>query len=76
MHVASALGVQSVVMFGPTNVAWFAYPENVNIPPKQCGNCWRVTEAWMENCPLGQEEPVCMYSVDVNEVVNHVLEAI
>lgn len=60
VHMAASLGVRSVVMFGPTNVDWFAYPENVNIKPPQCGNCWWSVDTWMERCPAEHETPVCM----------------
>lgn len=59
VHVAASLGVRCVVMFGPTNVDWFGYPQNINIVPKRCGNCWWSTDSWMDSCPIGHEVPVC-----------------
>lgn len=59
VHLATALGVHSVVIFGPTNVAWFGYPQNINIAPKLCGNCWWSTDNWMDICPIGHDIPVC-----------------
>lgn len=76
VHLGTAVGTRSVVMFGPTNLDWFGYPENINIPPKQCGNCWQVTENWMDACPLKMDDAVCMSSVDATAVTNHVLEAL
>ena len=60
VHIAASLGVRSVVLFGPTNIQWFGYPENVNVPPQLCGNCWWSTETWMEKCPANHAKPVCM----------------
>jgi hypothetical protein len=73
VHIGVALGVKSVVMFGPTNVEWFGYPQNANIAPKQCGNCWWSTESWMDVCPTGHEKPVCLDKIDPQEVVSHAL---
>jgi hypothetical protein len=60
VHLASALGIKSVVFFGPTNYKWFSYPENININPIECGNCWWSTETWMNTCPVGYIEPKCI----------------
>ncbi len=68
VHLAASLGVRSVVIFGPTNVAWFGYPQNANIAPKQCGNCWWSTDSWMDVCPVGHAQPVCTASIDPREV--------
>ncbi len=68
VHVAASLGVRSVVMFGPTNVGWFGYPQNANIEPRQCGNCWWSTDSWMDACPVGHEQPVCTASIDPRDV--------
>lgn len=62
VHIAASLGVKSLVFFGPTNLQWFSYEQNVNIPPTKCGNCWWSTETWMEQCPAEYEAPVCMQS--------------
>lgn len=60
VHLAAALGVKSMVFFGPTNSKWFSYPENINIQPFECGNCWWSTDSWMNSCPLGHAEPLCI----------------
>ncbi|OWJ60212.1 glycosyltransferase family 9 protein [Paraburkholderia caledonica] len=73
VHIGAALGVRSVVMFGPTNVKWFGYPQNANIAPAQCGNCWWSTDSWMDFCPAGHERPTCMGSIDPLKVVSEAL---
>lgn len=60
VHFASALGVKSIVLFGPTNLTWFGYQQNVNIPPASCGNCWWSTKDWMDRCPAGYDKPKCV----------------
>lgn len=59
VHLACALGIKSIVFFGPTNLPWFSYPENINISPNECGNCWWSTDNWMNECPLGLNVPAC-----------------
>lgn len=73
VHMAASLGVRSVVMFGPTNIDWFAYPENINISPPQCGNCWWSVDTWMEKCPADHEKPVCMATHSPRRIAEVVL---
>ncbi len=74
VHFASALGVKSVVLFGPTNQTWFGYSQNINIPPTACGNCWWSTKDWMDHCPAGHIDPVCtMHRAE--EVCNEISKA-
>jgi hypothetical protein len=73
VHIGATLGVKSVVMFGPTNVEWFGYPQNANIAPAECGNCWWSTDSWMDFCPAGHERPTCMGSIDARKVVSEAL---
>ena len=60
VHLARCLGVQSCVLFGPTPLPYFAYPENVNIVPPECGGCWWINNTWMDQCPRGMKEAECM----------------
>lgn len=76
VHLAAALGVRSAVMFGPTNVAWFGYPQNANVPPKECGNCWWSTDTWMDSCPVGHEKPICTSNINALEVVTEALKLV
>lgn len=73
VHLGAALGIRSVVMFGPTNIDWFGYPQNANIAPKHCGNCWWSSDTWMDSCPLGHKIPVCTANIDVDEVIKETL---
>lgn len=75
VHAAAALGVKSVVMWGPTNKEFFSYPQNVNLTGPGCaGGCWWLKKDWMKSCVLGYETPKCMDSISVDTVLNAVLE--
>lgn len=73
VHLAASLGVRSIVLFGPTSLDWFGYPENINVAPGQCGNCWWSTDIWLAQCPLGYEPPVCTSSYDLSAVVEQAI---
>lgn len=76
VHLAASLGTRCVVLFGPTNVDWFGYEENINIRPQKCGNCWWSTSTWMDNCPRGYKEPPCIASIDTHQVIEGVYSII
>jgi heptosyltransferase-2 len=66
MHVATALGVPTVAIFGPTH-PYRAYPwrhEHCEVLYKDvpCAPCWRRT------CPLKHHE--CMKRIEIQEVVD------
>lgn len=61
VHIAASLGTISVVIFGPTSFDYFAYPQNINMRPPVCGNCWWIEANWMDICARGEERPPCMY---------------
>lgn len=75
VHAAHMMGVKSVVLFGPTNMGFFGYEDNVNIAPNFCsdaGGCWWLKQDWMANCPLGYIAPLCMDSITVEDVFTKV----
>jgi ADP-heptose:LPS heptosyltransferase len=75
VHAAYMFGVKSIVLFGPTNLKFFSYPENINIAPKFCadeGSCWWLTDSWVAKCPLGYLEPLCIDSIPVEEVFENI----
>jgi hypothetical protein len=76
VHVAASLGTRSVVLFGPTSLGYFGYPNNVNLFSGFCGNCWGVTERWMESCPRGYGSARCMEMLDPQRVLAAVADAI
>ncbi|WP_155936627.1 glycosyltransferase family 9 protein [Mesorhizobium ciceri] len=62
VHIASCVGTPCCVVFGPTPIGYYAYPNNINISPRVCGNCWSITEDWQKTCLLGATEPPCMFT--------------
>jgi ADP-heptose:LPS heptosyltransferase len=74
VHVARAVNTRSVVMFGPTPASFFGYPQNENISPKLCGNCWWVTRRWAAECPRGLVMPECMESHNPTDVASRVVK--
>ena len=75
VHVAACYGVRSAVVFGPTSVGYFGYPDNVNLAPTFCGNCWWATPSWMEECPAGHARPRCMTDRDPQAVAAAIAKA-
>jgi hypothetical protein len=74
VHLARALHVTSVVMFGPTHREFFAYAVNRNLASTNCTNCWWTTGDWMRNCPRGLAEPECMASITPAQVLAEAVE--
>lgn len=76
VHVAASLGTRSVVLFGPTSLGYFGYADNVNLTSGFCGNCWGVTERWMETCPRGYSTARCMDQLEPARVIDAVAAAV
>ncbi len=76
VHVAACFGVQSLVLFGPTDADYFGYRSNINLRPRFCGGCWWTSEAWMDQCVRSFDEAQCMSSHAAEDVVAHVVEAL
>lgn len=79
VHAAHMLGVRSVVLFGPTNLDFFGYPDNLNIAPHFCadaGGCWWLKQDWMSKCALGYVSPLCMDSIELGEVFQKIVEGL
>ncbi|VVM06579.1 FkbM family methyltransferase [Methylacidimicrobium tartarophylax] len=76
VHLASCVGTRCAVLFGPTNIDFFGYPGNINIPPQVCGNCWWSTDSWMSRCPRGLPGSPCMESIDPTRVAEAIATAL
>jgi len=76
VHLAAAVGTRSCVVFGPTSVSYFAYKDNINLPPPVCGDCWWSTDDWQTNCPRGMLKPQCLSERTPESVVEAVRPAI
>ena len=76
IHARRLFNKQSIVLFGPTNVDYFSYKENINIAPKFCGDCWWIERDWMARCKEGYSTPKCMDSISVLTVFKEILKII
>jgi ADP-heptose:LPS heptosyltransferase len=72
VHLRHMLGKRkSVVLFGPTPVAYFSYPENVNMISENCHDCMWMIDEWNEFCSRGRNAvPECLKSITPNCVLS------
>lgn len=70
VHLREALhGGPSVVLFGPTPIEFFGYPNNINISANVCKHwCAGHHFLWQKECFLGNN--VCMNSLKPGMVIN------
>ena len=62
MHLATQLGTKCAVIYGPTQVELFGYPQNINLMSDKCSNCYLLYPEYYK-CARGLEKPECMWSV-------------
>jgi len=77
VHLANAIHARCVVLFGPTPVELFGYPENINLEPPGCKACWFSTHTWVIECPRHTSGPECMgghSATSVVEAANRIIE--
>ncbi|MCL2484455.1 MAG: hypothetical protein FWF00_00135 [Endomicrobia bacterium] len=74
VHIAKALGVKSLVLFGQTNAEYIAYPENINIVSSVCSNCYVAKGFVNIKCLLGNDKPLCMESIAPEFVAQKAIE--
>ncbi len=60
VHLNRAVHGTSVVMFGPTPIKTFGYPQNINLAPSSCKECFWTTLTWLLECPRETSGPECM----------------
>ena len=77
VHLRHALkGGPSVVMFGPTSIDLYGYPENLNIPSGVCTWCEWTHDSWNEQCArtckTGESE--CMRAIKPAQVMAGIRE--
>ncbi|MCA6079527.1 MAG: hypothetical protein LE169_01335 [Endomicrobium sp.] len=63
VHIARALNVKSVVLFGPSNARYVGYENNINITSGLCSDCFTVIKDWDLKCIRGFDKAVCMNSI-------------
>ncbi|MBQ6463051.1 MAG: glycosyltransferase family 9 protein [Pseudobutyrivibrio sp.] len=61
-HLATQLKTKCIVMFGPTPIWFFGYPQNYNIAPRVCGGCKGLLRDWYTHC-IKNIDGACMKSI-------------
>ena len=72
MHLATQFGTKCAVIFGPTPMHFYGYPQNINIVYEGCCNCMGSHPDWAFECFRGLAEPECMYKVTPEIVMGRV----
>lgn len=62
-HLATQLSTKCLVLFGPTPVHFYGYPQNINLSAGPCGNCMGLHKDWAFTCFKGHKEAECMKAV-------------
>lgn len=73
VHLATQLGTKCAVLFGPTPVSFFGYPQNINIVSPQCSGCHGLYED-LNHCAKEQAEPECMRTITPETVMEAIAE--
>ncbi|SEH26270.1 glycosyltransferase family 9 protein [Selenomonas sp. KH1T6] len=67
VHLATQLGTKCIVLFGPTPMEFYGYPDNINIRAGKCHNCYWLSTS-MAECYRRMDNPECMISIDPEKV--------
>lgn len=62
VHLASQLQTKCVVLFGPTQLEYFGYKNNINIRVGTCRDCFGLCLE-IYKCVRNLKEPECMYNI-------------
>ncbi len=76
VHLKHALGGKSLVFFGPTDIEFYGYAENINICSGICKACEWLTNNWGDKCMRGFVNPPCMAEIDVDEAAERLKKAL
>lgn len=63
VHLATQLKTHCIVIFGPTPLHLYGYPQNTNLVSDECSNCMGIHPEWAFECFRGDEKPRCMYGI-------------
>ena len=68
VHIATQLGTKCAVLFGPTPVHYFGYPQNINIVSEVCSDCYFLDNDFSV-CYRRLERPECMWGITAEQVM-------
>lgn len=71
VHLATAIGTKCIVLFGPTPLKYYAYPQNVNIHTGVCEGCMDLSDNWPYEC-INNKRQCCMYSITPEMVMKNI----
>lgn len=71
IHLRHAMGLRSVVVWGPTLGAFVGYPEDINIQGN-CTGCMWLTPNWESHCPKGYACAKCIYDISAEDITSAV----
>ena len=71
VHLATQLGTKCAVLFGPTPVEFFGYPQNINIVSQKCNGCYALYDD-ISKCAKDLKESECMRSITPEKVMNRI----
>lgn len=69
VHLATQLGTKCIVLFGPTPIEYYGYPQNINLCAGNCHGCMGLVADWYTKCPL-YGKPRCMDAITSEMVVD------
>lgn len=72
VHLATQLGTKCVVLFGPTPMNMYAYPQNINLVSDKCSNCMGTHKDWAFSCLKDAGKALCMHDLQPDYVYNFV----
>lgn len=75
VHLATAIGTKCVVLFGPTPLKYYAYPQNVNLYTGVCEGCMDLSDNWYYEC-INNNKQCCMYSITPEMVMEEIKDII
>lgn len=71
VHLATNLGTKCIVLFGPTQVDIYGYPENINIVSPECNGCYGLYDNAFR-CAKDLDNPECMKTLTPQLVMSHI----
>lgn len=74
VHLATQLGTKCVVLFGPTPMNMYAYPQNINLVSSKCSNCMGTHKDWAFSCLKDVGKALCMYDLRPDYVYDNIKE--
>ena len=75
VHLATQLGTKCVVLFGQTQLNFYAFEENINIQAGSCQGCYGICNSPIR-CVRNLVEPDCMKSITPEIVMKYVADYI